>query len=110
MCRSVHAGKRVSDFFFFFFLDDFQVICFVQVPQELKCLCLSVSLQRVWVERSGAARGDPDVTAPVPVSAVQRCSLPTASLLRRQQDQSRGSCVSVRVFKISSMEKGIITT
>lgn len=52
----------------------------------------SVSLQRVWVERSGAARGDPDVAAPVPVSAVQCCSLPTASLLRRQQDQSRGLC------------------
>ena len=49
------------------------------------------------MERSGAARGDPDVAAPVPVSAVQRCSLPTASLLRRQQDQSRGLCVCMCV-------------
>lgn len=62
--------------------------CFVEVPQESKCLCLSVSLQGIWVERSGAARGDPDVTTPVPISAVQRCCLPTAPLLWRQQDQS----------------------
>lgn len=53
--------------------------------------CVSASLQRVWVERSGAARGNPDVTASVPIGAVQCSSLPTASLLRRQQDQSRGS-------------------
>lgn len=58
--------------------------------QELKCLCPPVSLQGVWVERSGAARGDPDVTAPVPIGTVQCCSVPTASLLWRQQDQGRG--------------------
>lgn len=58
---------------------------------------MSVSLQRIWVERSRAARGDPDVTAPVPIGAVQCSSLPTASLLRRQQDQSWGVCARVRV-------------
>ena len=60
-----------------------------------KCLSLFVSLQRIRVERSGAARGDPDVTAPVPIGAVQCSSLPTAPLLRGQQDQSWGLCVCV---------------
>lgn len=68
-------------------LDCFQVI-FCDCPDALfsgcrnQSVCLSASLQGIWVERSGAARGDPDVTAPVPISAVQRRSLPTASLLR----------------------------
>lgn len=68
-------------------------------------VCLSVSLQRVWVERSGAARGDPDVTAPVPIGAVQCRSIPTASLLRRQQDQSWGSCLCVSVWLKSVLQR-----
>lgn len=84
--------------------------CFVKVLQESKCLFLSVSSQRVRMERSGAARGDPDVTAPVPIGAVQCRSLPTASLLRRQQDQSRGLylCVCECLIRISVEEKGMI--
>ena len=40
--------------------------------------------------RPGAARGHSDASAPVPVSPVQRRSLPAAPVLWGQQDQSRG--------------------
>lgn len=69
-------------------LDLFQVTSRVRANLLKKSKPLSVSPQRVWLEGSRAARGDPDVTAPVPLGAVQRCSLPAAPMLWRQQNQS----------------------
>ncbi|CAG10900.1 unnamed protein product, partial [Tetraodon nigroviridis] len=49
------------------------------------------SFEGVRLEGPGAARGDPDVAASVPVGPVQRGRLPAAPLLRRQQDQNGGT-------------------
>lgn len=58
-----------------------------------------VCLQGVWLARSGVARGDPDVAASVPISAVQRCCLPSAPVLWRQQDQVRGTHTNTHTHK-----------